>query len=106
MNLARMAELKELVRSGTNFRDICNFFMDHFGEDPDFLTLGEGVRESRIERVVAYIGQQLFKERVEVVNLFLVRVAEVRFIHGGLIMNGRPCTVIYFEELDKGLLSV
>jgi hypothetical protein len=106
MNVAKRSELKELMRSGTNLGQIYHFFMETFGEDPSFLAQGEGVRNSNIERIVQLIGAQLFQGQVELTDLFLLRVAELGFIHGGLTVNGLSGTVIYFEEMDKGLLAI
>src|SRR5687768_2743153 len=55
MNLARMKELKELVRCDSDLKQIGECFKEHFGEDPAFLALGEGVRDSRLERMAQCI---------------------------------------------------
>jgi len=106
MDHTRMRELMELVRSGTKFSDIWNFFADNFGDNADFMILGEGVRDSRIEKIIEYIGMQLYSGKAVLTGVHLLRVAEANLIHGGFCLNGKLGGVIYFEGMDKGLVTI
>ena len=53
------------------------------------------------------VGAQLFGRRAIVVeNLALIRIPDYGFIHGSARIEGRPTSVMYFENIHKGLLAV
>jgi hypothetical protein len=106
MDLELLAVLKDKLVHATQFTDVINYFFDHFGEDPEFIDLGEQTRHAFLESVLAEVGYQMFGSRVAVMDLLLTRVPGRHFIHGGGILNGRVATVLYFEDIAVGLIAV
>jgi hypothetical protein len=106
MDLALLATLKEKIVHAKNFTEIWEYFMDHFGEDPEFIEQGERVQHPFLEAVLAQVGAQLFGKQVSVTDFILTRLAEHQFLHGGGILGGRLTNVMYFEDIHVGLLAV
>ena len=83
MDLIRLATLKDKLASATNFSDVMVYFFDHFGEDPDFMGLGETGHVPFLETVLAEVAKQLYKDsglNALVIDFRLVRLpgAELR----------------------------
>src|SRR6185437_6351432 len=79
---------------------------DHFGEDSDFLALGKPGRNEVLEAFIDALGRQLCGGKCVITNLLLVKVPTTHFIHGGCFINGRLANVIYFEDIEVGLLCL
>jgi hypothetical protein len=106
MDLQLLETLKEKLGAATNFSDVQTYFLDHFGEDPAFMALGEATTHPLIEATLAAVVEQLFGKTVPVDNLRLVRLPEQQFIHGGFTARGRIGSVFYFEDIHLGLATL
>jgi hypothetical protein len=106
MDLGQLATLKKKLQTAREFSEVWRYFMDHFGEDPDFMALGEQTRDTFLEQTVAQIGAQLTGTPVSVVTTLLIRVPDQGFIHGCVTLGGRPGNLLYFEDIHMGLLGV
>jgi hypothetical protein len=106
MDLSLLATLKDKLATASDFSEVQRYFLDHFGEDPEFMKLGEKARHPFLEAVFAQIGQQLFRSPAALMELLLIRLPEHHFIHGSCVLNGRLSQVIYFEDVQLGLLTV
>lgn len=106
MDLAQLETLKQKLLQAREFQEIWAYFMDHFGEDPDFMALGERTRSPFIEAVLSQVGQQIFGRPVQTAECLLTRLPEHQFIHGGCILEGKIGNVLYFEDAQVGLLAV
>lgn len=106
MDLTLLATLKDKMIHGTNFTDIFTYFLDHFGENPDFIALGQEVRHEFLEQVYLQVGQQLFGKPVPLTDILLKQLPEYHFYHGGGCLGGKVANVLYFEDVCVGLLGV
>jgi hypothetical protein len=106
MNLKLLEKLKDKLITAREFGDVMKYFLDHFGEDPAFIALGDRIEHPFLEAVLAQVGQQLFGKPVSLTDVLLTRLPEHAFIHGGASLGGKLATVLYFEDLCKGLLTV
>lgn len=106
MDLAGLHELKQKLLTAKEFAPIWSSFLDHFGEKPAFIALGDRTRHAFVEAVVAQVGHQLFGPDGTASNLTLTRLADQQFIHGGFLMGARIGGVLYFEDARVGLLVV
>jgi hypothetical protein len=106
MDLTRLATLKDKLLHADNFGKVWEYFLDHFGEDPAFIALGDRASDPFLEAVLAEVGKQLFHRDVTVSDLLLTRLPEQEFLHGGCTLNGRLANVLYFEDVHTGLLAV
>src|SRR5205823_3820025 len=83
------------------------YFLTHFGHQPEFIALGERTTHALLEAMLQESVRQLFRDaRLRVDGLVLTRLAEQKFVHGGLFVNGHVGSVVYFEDVHKGLLCL
>ena len=106
MDLELLAVLKDKLVHASQFTDVINYFFDHFGENAEFIGLGEATRHPFLEGVLAEVGRQMFGNNVAIMDMLLTRLPEQHFIHGGGTLNGRVATVLYFEDIAVGLAAV
>jgi hypothetical protein len=106
MDLTRLRELKHKLRFDKDLAPVWTYFLDHFGENPDFIALGELARHPFVEAVIDQVRQQLFGSDGTIARLLLTRLAEQQFLHGGFFMGLRPGGVIFFEDEGIGLIAV
>lgn len=97
--------LKERLANGKDFGAIFSYFLDHFGEDPDFFDLGRQSAGKPIEAFLCAVGQHVLGEAVTQFVGTFVEIPEVQFIHGPCYMNGRTASAIYFGDVDLGLVA-
>jgi hypothetical protein len=85
---------------------VWRFFLDHFGENPLFIALGEQIHHPFLEAVFAQIGEQILGRKVDLSELILKRVPDHYFVHGGGLLGGSLFNVLYFEDTHAGMMAV
>jgi len=106
MDLARLGVLKDKLIHAKDLSEVINYFLDHFGSSPEFISLGERTGHAFLEAVIAEVGRQLFGRPVAPAEVLLTRLTEKRFIHGGCTVNGCIGTILFFEDVAVGLLAL
>jgi hypothetical protein len=106
MDLARLQELKHALLHDESLSQVWRFFMDHFADHPEIAEFGEPARHPFVETVLAQVGQQLFGGDGSVSQLLLRWDQEHQFLHGGFHMGHRPGGVIFFGDIQTGMLAV
>jgi hypothetical protein len=106
MDLAKLVTLKEKLQHTDQFDTVWKFFLDHFGENPAFMAMGEPTEQPFLEAVFAAVGQQLLGRQVKVHHVRLIRLAQEGFIHGGALLDSKMANVLYFEDVQAGMLAV
>jgi hypothetical protein len=104
MDLNRLEELKRVMTSAKDLSKIFYYFLDHFGEDEAFLELGKPGPHKELESLMSVTAGQMLKTTVIVMENLLIAVPGTQFIHGACRINGRPANVLYFEDIQVGLL--
>ncbi|OQY57597.1 MAG: hypothetical protein B6245_16200 [Desulfobacteraceae bacterium 4572_88] len=98
--------LKDMLITADDFKDVYEYFFDHMAENPDFIKLGKRSENPSLKRVTELIAKRLFKKKVKVRNLLLKKIPEYSFYHGPCLIKGRMAGVLFFEDIDVGMLSV
>jgi hypothetical protein len=106
MDLALLVTLKEKLVNASEFSDVMHYFFDHFGEDEEFMALGEGGRTPFLESVLTEVAKQLFQIGVVRIDMRLIHLPEQKFVHGMVTMNDKPANVFYFDDIHVGLMAV
>ena len=106
MDLTQMQELKQKLLYEAELAPVWSFFMNHFVDNPEFIALGSQISHPFVEAVVAEVGRQLFGSDGKVNNLRLTQIADQSFIHGGFGMGLHLGGVIYFDDVQMGLVTV
>jgi hypothetical protein len=106
MDLARLKELKHALLHEEELSRVWRFFMDHFADRPEFAEFGEPARHAFVEAVLTQVGQQLFGRDGAISGLLLRWNEEHQFLHGGFSMGSRTGGVIFFGDIQTGMLAV
>jgi hypothetical protein len=106
MDLTLLATLKDKLIHATDFSDVFTYFLDHFGEDEEFIEQGEVVRNEFLEQIYLQVGQQVFGRPVVLTNILFKHLPEHHFYHGGACLDGQVANVLYFEDACAGLLAI
>lgn len=107
MDLTLLATLRYKIATATKFADVFHYFLDHFGEDPDFFDYGEPTEDPMLIKLMSIACGELFRtKRIELTRMRLIEIKDENFIHGPLTINGAMGTVIYCTALQKGILCL
>jgi hypothetical protein len=105
MVLSRLQELKRQVVNDKDLMKVWEFFLDNFGEDLEFLDLGQPIRHEELETTIAHISLEMFPNDGTMVMIRLIHLPEQKFIHGSVNVAGRDGGVIYFEDIRVGVVT-
>ena len=108
MNLSHLAKLKEQLVAATDFATVMEYFMTEFGDSVEFMDKGKAVRNQRLEAILCEVSKEIFPDASALVldRVTLVEIPAYHFTHGGLFVNGCVSTMIYFADLQMGMLAV
>lgn len=106
MALNRFQVLKHKVINEPDLAQVWLYYMNNFVDDPAFIDLGNKTRDSFLEGVIPQICQQMFSKKERVSPLMLITISAHSFTHGGVEVGGRLGNLIYFKDLQKGVLAV
>jgi hypothetical protein len=106
MNLSSLQELKKKLVNDKDLLPVWEFFLDHLGDDPAFIDLGEPVDHAFLQEVLPRLGAQMYPRAAMICQMRLVRLADQQFIHGAVNVDGRAGGVLFFEDVQVGLLAV
>jgi hypothetical protein len=110
---ADLAKLKELLQTADDFADIVTFFFDHLCIDRRFIDDSTPVKHPLIKPALRTIAAELFKrdpvaptsDKGEAINdMVLLKLRKYLFYHGACFILGRPVSVLYFEDIDTGVV--
>jgi|LGVE01.1.fsa_nt_gb hypothetical protein len=98
--------LKDKLLTAKDFREPYQYFFDNLAENSIFLGLGKRAKNPLLKKILTIIGKELFKEDVTVTNLLLTKIRKHHFYHGPCFIQGKMAGVIFFEDIDMGMLSI
>ena len=109
LDLRKLDDLKELMQTEEDFGVIWKFFFDNFGENHDFMTLGDLAGETMrqfLEPILESICKQIVNHEVMVAQFILTEIPERKFFHGPCLTDAGIAVVFYFEDLKMGMFSL
>jgi len=102
----KLAKLKDLLQTGDDFGEIMQYFLDHLGDHQDFINMGKRAKNKLVQEALLYVGKKLFQTDVKVTNVLLTEVKKAKFFHGACFIQGCFANLIYFEDIDVGMVAV
>jgi hypothetical protein len=108
MDLSLILVLKQKMKTATQLSEVWNYFLDHFGLNPDFVKLGRQTPgDPFLTAVLDAVGQQLYrKESVSITNMLWKELPDFQFLHGVCEMERKMANVLYFEDLKMGVVAI
>jgi hypothetical protein len=105
MDLEHLQTLRRRLFQDSELGPIWHYFMDHFGEDPEFHKLGICLnRHAFLEAMLGQVAKQICTGVMLTMQLRLL--PEHEFIHGGFQLGGRLCGLVFFEKDQIGLAAI
>jgi len=109
LDLRKLEDLKEKMQVEEDFGAIWKFFFDNFGENPEFMALGERADETTrlfLEPILESICAQIVNHEVMTAQFVLTQIRDQKFYHGPCLTDAGIAVVFYFEELKMGMFSL
>jgi hypothetical protein len=105
MNLGKLASLKTKMAETKKFVEAFEYFFDEFAEKDEFLDIGKRVSHPKLEQMIQTLGG-LMVGNARFYNFMFIRVPKHSFIHGTCWVNGRLAKLMYFEDVQLGMLAI
>lgn len=106
MKLKKLDQLKEKLQKETDLSKIWLYYMDEFGDIPEFSDLGEPVRQDDLLAVITQVCQQIFGKPTNIDGILTIYIKEYKFYHAPFMTNNHIGGVIFFEDINTGLIAV
>lgn len=106
MTLRKVLYLKRVLQSAADLKEPSDVFWNDLAPRPEFLTMGKLATDSRLVSIVEGAARKVLGGEPRASMLILIRIARYRFWHGTCDLGGYPAQVIYFDDIDCGLLTV
>jgi len=104
MDLKRFEALKEKMTSAKVLSTIMEYFLDHFGEVPGFTKLGHPTRNEIVESFLEKASLGWHQTKPLPNSFRLTEIPEYHFIHGVCMFEGGMLNVLYFDDIQTGLI--
>lgn len=102
----KLDELKGFLIKAEDFSKVYEFFFDSVACHREFIDLGKPSKSELLESALKVIGEEVLGKKCSVNNLQLIKIREESFFHGGCLLNGCIATVVYFSDIDVGMIAV
>ena len=106
MKVEHFSTLKEKVLHSENFNEVWKYFFDNFSDNPAFLKMGKATQNPLLQTILEGAAERLFRQKIKVAKLMLNAIPQHHFMHGACFMQGRMASVMYFEDVKVGMLSI
>ena len=80
--------------------------MDNFADHAEFTDLGHPAKNKYLDTVVRKTCQEIFGNNIKITNFLLIQIGKYKFFHGPFQVDRRIGGVIYFKDINIGLLAV
>lgn len=102
----KLEQLKGILCKTEDLSESSRFFLDNFGNNPDFMQHGKSVKHDRIKSIMKATCADLFGKQSKVTTLNIFSFKKENFHHGLCHMDGRLAVFFYFDEIEMGLITI
>jgi hypothetical protein len=106
MDIDRLKELRKKLVIEKELSEVWEFYMEHFADHGAFASFGKLAENKFLDEVLKKLCAQLFGAQAEIGDFLLISIADYDFFHGPFIVEGRIGGIIYFEDVNFGLIAV
>ncbi len=104
MNLEKLNILKQKLQQAGDFNEVWVYFFDELGCQPGFMNHGDVLEDESLSSIIQAVGEKLLKYSSEM-EVMLKSIPEYNFVHGGFLQGNKMVSVIYFDDIDMGLMA-
>ena len=101
-----LIELKRILPVEDDFSNIYKYFLDHMGEDAEFMKLGKFYKNPDLKKIIQMIGKSFIGEEAVVTRILLRLLQEQHFIHGMCQVNDEMMAFFMFKDINMGMASM
>lgn len=102
----KLDTLKTKLVKDDDFAEIYDYYFTQLSDNPSFMELGKRVKNPQIKSIVKMVGKYLFGDDATVTYLEIFKSRKTMFYHGGCFISGRIATIIYFDDIEMGMMGV
>lgn len=114
MEKPTLFDLKKKLIMEDNFSEMWEFFLDHFGENDEFLARGHKVSPADFPITNVAVAAALtimdltesLQSTKKVADIQPIQIPEEQFLHGAIHLGTTFGVFLYFEDVDVGLVYV
>lgn len=101
-----LLNLKHMVMSGDDFMKMYDYYFDIFIDKKEFMRRSKKATLPRLKRIIAMIGEEMYKREVTFKSFSLMRLRKSSFYHGRCFFEGSMGEFFYFKDIDYGIFAV
>ncbi len=104
---ARIVELKRILSSEADLEVVTEYFFDHLADNRDFMRACQSAEHPILRAMVLKLAKEVtpLADEAQSMTMFL-RYKQVPFYHGSVLTGGCMGSVLYFDNIGKGLLGL
>lgn len=106
MTWSKLLELKEVLQNATDLQEPAILFWEVFASDHSFMAAGKPEAHSRLKDIIEQVATRALGSAQTAERLVLIRLAAYQFWHGSCVLGEKMAQVIYFDDIDCGLLTI
>jgi hypothetical protein len=106
MDIRQLVQLQAKLTAEKDLSEIWTFYMDTFADHPEFLDFGDQGSSSFLEAVIPKVCYGIFGDKAKVAKMLIIHIPEYHFFHAPLQVDNRYGGLIYFENIDVGMVAV
>jgi len=85
---------------------VFSYFLDNLGENEEFFLLGKNKKNKLLKTILKVAAENYFQKKVVITRFCLTFIKQRRFYHGVLKLNEFSGSVLFFEDLNMGVMSI
>jgi len=105
MDLSKLETLRDKMVKAKDFSEVVHYFMDHFGENRDFIALGKAGRSHVVETGLVKLLNQALHREVRFVSMMLMATPGTDFSHGSFMADKGFGMFFYFKDNSMGMVA-
>lgn len=107
MDNKHLQELERRLLHDEAFEATSSYFMEHFGENPEFMNMGTRTSVPMMTNVLGELCKRHFQtDEVKLIGLQVINVPKYKMLHGYVMVNEYLLIFFYCKNISKGLVSM
>lgn len=103
---ARLQRLKQAMQTERELPRVSDVFWDEVAREPWFVSAGHPAENIRLRIITERVGSHVLGGFHRASSMMLIHIPEHAFWHGCCVLDGKLGQVLYFEDIDLGLLTL
>lgn len=106
METREILRLKELLQTATDLSEPSAFFWEKLSRNASFMAAGRIATNPRLQTIVERAVSHVLGGEQSAEMLIMLFLPEQKLWHGSCAFGSMVAQLIYFEDIDQGLLTI